>query len=73
MATVSLSRSCIGTAWCDKQNPNTNYSSASSYALKYSYLDGSAVTSQGLLLLKFQAFPENLKRQKLVSAVITDY
>ena len=71
MANTTTSLSCIGTAWCDKDNPNVNYSSATSYEMKFSGWD--PITVKGCLLLKFSKFPSSLRRQKLVSAVIKDY
>lgn len=71
MANTTMNLSCIGTAWCDKDNPNVNYSSASSYEMKFSGWD--PITPKGCMLLKFSKFTSSLRRQKLVSAVIKDY
>lgn len=64
MATVSRTLACIGSAFIDSQNPSTNYHGASSYSIR---------PSTSGLCLKFEAFPQNLRRNKLYSAVVKDY
>lgn len=72
MAVVTLTYNCIGTAYADKQNPNVPSTPKASYEMTYSG-SGSDTTHLGKLFLKFERFPDNLRRQKIIDAVITDY
>ena len=72
MAEVTLTYQCIGAAYGDRQNPNVPSTPAASYELKYSG-SGANTTALGKMFLKFDRFPDNLRRQKLIDAIITDY
>lgn len=65
MATVTRTYACTGSAMIDSQNASNNYHGATSYEIKPSPKNG--------LCLKFEAFPQNLRRNKLYSAVVQDY
>ena len=65
MAIVSRTLACLGSAYIEAQNPSTNYHGAASYRF--------ATTSMSGLCLKFEAFPQNLRRNKLNSAVVRAY
>lgn len=64
MATVSRTFACVGSAKIDSQNPSTNYHGATSYRIE-------PITAG--LCLKFEAFPQSLRRNKVYSAVVRDY
>ena len=65
MATVSRTLACIGSAMIDSQNPSNNYHGATSYDM--------VPNPRRALCLKFEAFPQNLRRNKLYSAAARDY
>lgn len=65
MATVSRTLACIGSAMIDSQNPSNNYHGATSYDM--------VPNPRRALCLKFEAFPQNLRRNKLYSATARDY
>ncbi len=65
MATATLTLACIGSAMIDSQNPSNNYHGATSYDM--------VPNPRRALCLKFEAFPQNLRRNKLYSATARDY
>lgn len=65
MSTVTKTYACIGSAMIDSQSTGTNYHGASSYDIK--------ANPKNALCLKFEAFPQSLRRNKLYSAVVKDY
>lgn len=66
MATTNQTFACIASAYADAQNQSANNYTASSYELPY------ASSNPSRLYLKFDAFPENLKRCVLIDAVVYD-
>lgn len=74
MAVVSQSFACIGSAMIDKYNPNVNYHGATSYEIKPDTLNMTTFLSQKTaLLLKFEPFPSQYRRNKLILAELKDH
>lgn len=64
MATQTLSLECVGSAFADHSQQSTNFSAEERYLAKK---DGSR------LYLRFADFPENLKRNVLLTAYVSEY
>lgn len=72
MARATMTLACIGSAMGSKQNPSTNYHGQASYEIE-TYVDVRYSGEETELYLKFEKFPEELRRRKLYSAVVSDY